>query len=156
MSYVELQFVAANGWASGAIEYFGAGGFSHVDNVVPKGLLGARSDHAGGQPPGVWVRPQWYAKWRRRVRIRLRCTEGQHQRWLAFLKGEIGKPYDRMAILAFAVGRDWRTSDAWICSELAAAALESAGIIPRLILTPNKITPGALALAVSAAGGMIV
>lgn len=156
MSYVELQFVAASGWASGAIEYFGAGGFSHVDNVVPKGLLGARSDHAGGEPPGVRVRPQWYAKWRRRARMRLQCTEAQRVRWLTFLHGEIGKPYDRMAILAFAMGRNWRTSDAWICSELAAAALEDARILPRLILTPNKITPGALALAVSAAGGLLV
>ena len=63
---------------------------------------------------------------------------------------QVGKPYDETAILAFALNRDWRETDAWFCSELAAAALEAAGVFPyKLAASENKITPEDLFLAVS-------
>jgi hypothetical protein len=86
----------------------------------------------------------------------LGCTEAQYQRWLDFLYAQVGKRYDRLAILAFIVERDWREEDTWICSELATRALEVAGIFSNLELTPNKVTPGALAFAFSAAGARVV
>lgn len=156
MSEVVLRFCAGTGFSSGAIEYFGAGNWSHVDNETPNGLLGARSDHVGGQPSGVWPRPLDYEKSPRWVRMQLPCTASQYQTWLNFLYQQVSKPYDKLAILAFVIGRNWRDDDAWFCSELAARALEVAGILPPLFLSPNKITPGALALAVSAAGGKII
>jgi hypothetical protein len=157
MTEVILSFDEGSGFSSGAIEYFGAGGWSHVDNVTPRGLLGARSDRIGGQPSGVWPRPSGYQKGlRRQVRMSLACTAAQYQTWLNFLYLQTGKPYDRLAILGFIIARDWRDESAWFCSELAARALEVAGVLPPLSLTPNKITPGALALAVSAAGGRVV
>lgn len=39
-----------------------------------------------------------------------------------FLRGEIGKPYDRLAILGIFFRRDWQQTDAWFCSELIARA----------------------------------
>lgn len=156
MAAVELSFVANAGLTSRAIEFFGAGGFSHVDNIVPLGLLGARSDRVGGKGPGVQIRPDPYEKWPRRVIMSLECTLEQRSAWIDFLESQIGKPYDKLAIVGFMIGRNWREEDAWFCSELSAKALEASGIFPHLELTPNKITPGALALAVSAAGGKVV
>jgi hypothetical protein len=155
VSEVVLSFDQGSGFSSGAIEYY-SGPWSHVDNVTPKGLLGARSDRVGGQPAGVWPRPPGYQKsLRGQARVSLPCSAGQYQRWLDFLYAQVGKRYDKLAIFAFIIERDWRDESAWFCSELAARALEVAGILPPLSLTPNKIAPGALALAVSAAGGKV-
>lgn len=77
-------------------------------------------------------------------------------KWLEFLMSQLGKPYDYEAIWGFLLNRDWREPDSWICSELQARALEVAGIVPCLYLACNKITPVALALAVSAAGAKCV
>ena len=119
-------------------------------------LLGARSDTIEGIAPGVRVRPAWYAPFVETVLLEIPCTQAQAQRFWAFLEVQLGKPYDKRAIWGFALGRDWREPDSWICSELQAAALEAACIAPRLYLRANKITPVALALAVSALGGRVI
>ncbi len=156
MNEVVLSFDQGRGFASGCIEYFGAGGWSHVDNLTPRGLLGARSDRVGGKPPGVWARPFGYGRVKKRIQMSLACTQPEYLGWLDFLYAQVGKRYDNLAILAFILDRDWREDDSWICSELATRALEIAGILSHLDLTPNKVTPGALAFAFSAAGGRIV
>ena len=136
---------------SRAIQIFSRGWPSHVDNVLADGtLLGARSDSVGGMPPGVQIRPANYEVWTKTQSIRLNATAAQETTWLNFLTAQIGKPYDKLAIAAFAVERDWREDDAWFCSELAAAALESCGWFPKpLANTVNEITPRDLLLAVS-------
>lgn len=156
MNRIVVRFYAGTGFSSGAIEYFGAGGWSHVDSETPKGLLGARSDRTGGMPKGVWARPYDYEDAPRWVRMSLPCTQAQYLRWVNFLYDQVSKPYDKLAILGFIIDRNWRDEDSWFCSELAVRALEVAGILPPLSLTPSKITPGALALAISAAGGHII
>jgi hypothetical protein len=40
---------------------------------------------------------------------------------------QIGKPYDFGAVAGIAFDRNWRDTDRWFCSELAAAAFEHAG-----------------------------
>lgn len=157
MAAIRLQFVAESGLASATIGWFSAGHLSHVDAMLPDGrLYGARSDNVGGAPPGVWERPADYARFARRVVATLACDDRQYLRWRIFLRDQRGKPYDRLAILAFAANRNWREDDSWICSELQARALEIAGIVPPLYLAANKITPVALALAVSALPTAIV
>lgn len=158
MSSVRLSFVAARAFSSRLIEWFGAGGWSHVDNVLPNGrLLGARSDwvKVDGRPypPGVQIRPPDYERWPKRLILEIPCTDRQAKDWLSFLMGQVGKPYDHLAILAFAIDRNWRDDDAWFCSELVVRALEVSGICPKLQASPNKISPGACMLVASTLGG---
>jgi len=77
----------------------------------------------------------------------------QEDRFYSFLMSQIDKPYDKMAILGFIVGRNWKETDSWICSELQAAALEHAGIC-KFYVAANKISPDSLALAISALPGV--
>ena len=78
------------------------------------------------------------------------ASAAQESRYYGFLSRQIGKPYDKTAIWGFALGRDWRERDSWICSELQAAAAEYAGIFGELYSPVNKITPVTLAVVVSA------
>lgn len=150
---VRFQFVRDHSVASQAIGWFSSGHFSHVDALLDDArLLGARSDAVGGQPPGVRIRPPDYSAFTDRVIFTLPATRVQETEFRGFLAGQIGKAYDRRAIWAFAFNRNWRENDTWICSELQSAALEHAGLTPRLYLAANKITPVALALALSAIG----
>lgn len=124
---------------------------------MPDGtLLGARSDSVGGQPPGVWIRPPDYAKFALKVVMEIPCGAWQEKQYYDFLRSQISRPYDKQAIWAFALNRDWRQPDSWICSELQAKAGEHAEVWPQLYLAANKITPVALALVVSAVKGRIV
>lgn len=154
---IRLQFSRQAGIASGAIAWFSSGNLSHVDAMLPDGsLLGARSDAVGGQPPGVRIRPQGYAKFAVRVIMEIPCGSFRERTFYAFLHSQKGKPYDKKAIWAFVANRNWRDQDSWICSELQASAGEVAGIWPKLYLAANKITPVALALVASAVKGRIV
>jgi uncharacterized protein YycO len=146
---IKLQFVCENALSSRAIAWFSQGHFSHVDACWGKDLLGARSD---GLPPGVEVRPAGYLAFSTRVVFEIPAKPRQKRQWAEFLKAQVGKPYDHTAIWAFVRGRDWRQADSWICSELQAAALEHAGILPKLYVATNKITPVFLAGLVSAIG----
>jgi hypothetical protein len=132
--------------------------------VRPGWLFGSRSDRVGGQPPGVQIRPPGYATFSRRVVATIPATEAQLAGFWRFQRAQLGKPYDSTAIWGFAAGRDWRETDSWYCSEDQARALEppetgswldpnkdGAGIFPEpLYLAANKVTPVALALAISA------
>lgn len=150
---IRLQFVCGTALSSEAIAWFSAGHFSHVDAVMEDGaLLGARSNKIGEVPAGVQVRSCNYAAFNTRVVFNIPAMPLQKRRFDTYLKYQIGKPYDHQAIWAFMFGRDWREQDSWICSELQAAALEHAGVLPPLYLAANKITPVALALAISAIG----
>jgi hypothetical protein len=156
MPRIRWQFVCERALASQAIAWFSAGHFSHVDCLLDDGrLLGARSDHAGGVPPGVQIRPANYTAFSRRVVMTLACTAEQQAAYYAFLDRQLAKPYDSEAIWAFVFNRDWRAHDSWICSELQAAAGEDCQIVHPLYLAANKITPVAWALAASAAGALV-
>lgn len=151
---IRLQFVREPHLSSRLIAWFGAGQFSHVDAVLPNGrLLGARSDAAGGKPPGVHVRPQGYHAFDRCSIMEVPATWRQSQDFYGFLYDQIGKPYDHKAIWGFIVNRNWRDELAWYCSELLPAAGERSLILPPLALETSKITPVSCALAFSAAGG---
>jgi hypothetical protein len=155
---IRLQFVCGSGVGSRSISWFSSGHLSHVDALMPDGrLLGARSDHVGGVPSGVWVRPYDYEKVISKVIFEINTVSlEQEDKFYSFLRAEVGKGYDHLAILAFLLNRNWRDLDAWICSELQAAALEYCGYLPKLYLPSNKITPVALAFALSATGAKAV
>jgi hypothetical protein len=67
-----------------------------------------------------------------------------------FLREQVGKPYDTLAIVAFALDRDWRSTDAWFCDELVAAGLEHAGVVHKLAPSVNRVDVRDLYLVVSA------
>jgi hypothetical protein len=151
MGQVTLQFSACDDMGSFAIRSLEHGLWSHVDAVQPDGsLLGARNDEMDGVLPGVRIRPPDYCKFSRTKRVTILCGAAEQEAFDDFIAAQIGKPYDESAIMAFVLGRDWRESDSWFCSELQAAALEIAKIFPYSLVSPaNKITPNMLYLACS-------
>lgn len=152
-----LQFVGGNDFPSKLIEWFSAGHYSHVDVVLPTGdLLGAREDKVGGKDPGVQIRPPNYESFHVKTDMTLSCTAKEARDFYRYLNDQVGKPYDKPAILGFVFGRDWRQEDSWFCSELVARALEVSLIMPMLLLPPNKVTPTALADLCKAIGGRIL
>ncbi len=66
------------------------------------------------------------------------------RRWLTT---QLGKPYDRWAILGFLVRRDLADESAWVCSELVYQAFAYAGLP---LLAPgtkaDRVSPGVLSL----------
>lgn len=141
---IRLQFVSGHDIGSEAIKIFSRGWPSHVDAILEDGtLLGARLD-------GIKIRPPNYEVFDRREVILLEASLAVEARYLGFLGAQIGKPYDRTAIAAFAFERDWQDEDSWFCSELIAAALVDSGWFPKTPSDPsNEITPRDLLLMVS-------
>jgi hypothetical protein len=130
--------------SSEAIKIYQRGWCSHVDVVLIDGLLGARE--AGG----VAIRPFDYEKFSRIETVTLNANSGQSEVFEKFLKDQIGKPYDNLAIVAFALERNWRSPNSWFCSELVTAALEECLWFSSPISNSfNTITPRDLLLIVS-------
>ena len=140
---IKLQFSSAPDLGSRLIQFYERGWPSHVDAVREDGmLLGARSDVCAGVPAGVQLRPPGYKTFKRIEIIELPCSKQIEWRFWEFLNAQIGKPYDKKAIVAFAIQRDWRNPDQWFCSELIVSGLEESGFFPRRLLIPaNEVTP---------------
>lgn len=145
---VRLQFVLGAGLSSRLIAWYGQGygGWSHVDAILPDGsLLGARSDSIGGQLPGVRIRPQNYERWLRRTVVELPGTSGLVPSWVAWLKRQLGDPYDSEAIWGFIEGKQEHARGHWICSACQTEGLKVIEWLPRRGPVPSsRITPDAL------------
>ena len=147
-----LQFSCQDDFGSTVIRFFSHGAWSHVDLVLDDGrLLGARSDVCKGVPSGVQIRPKDYTAFKARRIVSLNLTDEQYKKAMDFINSQIGKPYDSIAILAFALNRNWRDDDAWFCDELILRMLEVCNFFSfKLCLAANKMTPDDLLLALSA------
>jgi hypothetical protein len=154
MGAITLQFVDGGDLSSWAIQTFERGWASHVDTVTdrtidglpPGSLLGARTDFGGG----VRARPANYTTWKRVERVVIATDDWKVEAYWKFIIAQIGKPYDKLAIAAFAFDRDWRTPDAWFCDELVAASLEAGQVVRRLAGQVNRLNVRDLYLVVSA------
>jgi hypothetical protein len=104
----------------------------------------------------VQIRRPGYTDFIGRVVMAVPVTVEQKATYLDFLHDKVGKSYDSSALWGFLFDRDWHDPDKWICSELVAAGAEQAKIVTPLYFAVNRITPGALALAMSAVGGTII
>jgi hypothetical protein len=151
MGAIVLQFVEGSGLGSGMIKWFGHGAFSHVDAVLPDGtLLGARNDDIDGVPAGVQIRPASYVADEHVRRISLPASDAQATAFYDFMHAQIGKPYNKIGIVAFAVNASWSSVGAWFCSQVVTAALQAAAWLRDLSEPPNKIDPDDLFLILSA------
>jgi hypothetical protein len=113
MGAITLQFVTSRDPELWGHPHVLRGWCSHVDSVMDDGrLLGARSDG------GVQIRPPNYEKFSGVEPVVLAAPYYKERAYSGFLKAQIGKPYDKPAIVAFAFNRDWRSPDAWFCDEL--------------------------------------
>ena len=125
---ITIRFVAHPGlfdWACRIAQY----GLwpTHCDAILPgEGRLGAR--FVGG----VQMRPANYdaGSFTREQYVNLICTQAQEDAFYSFLRDQIGKPFDSLAIIAFVTGRDWQAPDSWYCAELLAAGLVACGLFP--------------------------
>lgn len=150
---ITIRFVTGADIVSDGIRKFEFGYWAtHAEAVMPDGtLLGA---HAKG---GVMARQHDYdnGQFTRELYVSMPATAAETDAFHAFLRAQLGKPYDFKAIEAFAASpivgaRDWQTPDAWFCSELQAAALCYCGLFPPHLADEfNHITPRDLLLIVS-------
>lgn len=145
---IRLRFVTDASLVSTAIRTAQFGFWAtHVEAVMPDGtLLGAHYDggvqaRAADYDRGTFTREQF---------VDLPATVEQTDGFHAFLRAQVGKPYDVEAIAAFVARRDWQEPDAWFCSELQAAALVDCGWFASPLATEfSHITPRDLLLIVS-------
>lgn len=56
------------------------------------------------------------------------CDRIQKEMFEGYLRSQLGKKYDFLALFGIALNRKWQDDDKWICSELIAYALKSVGI----------------------------
>lgn len=124
---------------------------THCEAVMPDGmLLGAHIDG------GVLSRAADYdaTSWTQQLIVDMPATPKQDDAFHAFMLSQQGKRYDLAVIAALALGsilgeRDWRMDEAWVCSELIAAALEASAWSPMLATNANHVTPRDVLIAVS-------
>jgi uncharacterized protein YycO len=120
---VTLQLSTQADIGSKFIRYMTDSDFSHVDLVLPDGsLLGARTDG------GVKIRKAGYAKFSKIAIYQADVPDEVGAKIYEFARAQVGKKYDKTGIVNFFIqNRNWRETDSWFCSELAAAAFAQAG-----------------------------
>lgn len=106
---------------------------------MPDGrLLGAMSD-------GIKARLANYdtGKFVKEMFLQVKATEVQAAAFYAFMRSQIGKPYDTWAVLSFFdPSRDWQDPSAYDCSELIGTAFSECGLFPKhLAVAFSRITP---------------
>jgi hypothetical protein len=143
MGAITLQFVGNRSFGSTLIQWFDHGTYSHVDTVLADGsLLGARDDKIGDVPAGVQIRPATYVAGYATKIVVLPCSGEVEKAYYDFVRAQIGKPYDSLAIAAFAIGRDWMNPDAWFCSEMVVAGMvDSKYLVHKPSAPCNKLAP---------------
>jgi len=151
MGQIVLQFVEGSGFGAALIKWYDRGQYSHVDTVLPDGtLLGARDDSIGSIAAGVQIRPASYVAGETVRRVILPVTDAQETAYYAFLQAQIGKPYNELAIAAFAAGTTWSSPNSWFCSMLVAYGLQLIKVFNTLSEDATKVAPDTLLLLISA------
>lgn len=114
--------------------------YSHVDIVLPEGLLGVQID-------GVKIRPFDYCPRAKALYMDAHhMSDGQEKKFYDFARAQINKPYDFGAVFGDLIHHDWRNPNKWYCSELpfAAAVYANAPFLNESEV--DRVTPGLLML----------
>jgi hypothetical protein len=131
-----LRFSTSNKIGSRLIRWFTFSDWSHVDFVLPNGLLlGSR------WPDGVAVRDRDPSE--RELYCRVDCPVSDAV--LAYAHEQLGKRYDSTGIVGIALRRPFASESRWFCSELVAASFAHAGH-PLVLGHYSRITPRDLLL----------
>jgi hypothetical protein len=143
-------------WGSGMIRRANHSPFSHVDILMKDGSLVGASDspwapYIHGNPRGVASRPMDYQLFAYRRQMVLETDRAEDIRRMVIT--QLGKSYDGGSLKdmisdKFPGDRDWRLTDSWFCSELAAWAMETGHFWgPQQLRWPkNRVSPTDLLL----------
>ncbi len=93
----------------------------------------ARRPWTEGHTPGTMI-----------ALYRVPCTLEQRRLFYEFLAAQIGKPYDYLGILGFALRTRVESKNSWFCSELIFAAAQAAEINLLSRIEPYQVAPGDL------------
>lgn len=106
-------------------------------NLSDGSIIDATASHGVAQRE----RADYPWAWRYTQPLRRSSCE-QRRTFCQLLLAQRGRPYDYDWLWGFPLHRRWQDDDAWVCSELIAAAAVSAKILQPLKL--HRITPGRL------------
>lgn len=140
-SKVTLRFVTAHDIISDDIRFYQRGFWAtHVETLMPEGtLIGA---HFNG---GVLARQVGYDKdhMAREQYVPVKMASQEHaDAYHAFMRLQVGKPYDVEAIAGMILQRDWRDPSKWFCSELVAGGFCECQEFPdHLAVELQHVTP---------------
>lgn len=142
---IRLRFVRHPGIFSSLVQY-AQFGFpqTHCEAILPQS--GAIGSWFKG---GTQVKNERYdeGEFSHELRFEIKATKAQQDEFYGFLVDNMYAPYDALAIVAFAAGRDWQEPDSWFCAEYLAAGFVAAGMFPPLLAARlNKVTVKDLAL----------
>lgn len=148
MNKITLRFVGGTSFVSDTIKRFEYGFWaSHVEAVMPEGgIISADMDK------GVARFPLDYnaGAFDQELYLTIETTQVIADKFYAFIRSQLGKPYDTKAVLGIGLGRDWRDPGQWFCSELDASGLCECGIFPAHLADDlNHVTPRDLLLILS-------
>jgi hypothetical protein len=144
---LQLQFSSSTAWQSSLIRRICHSPFSHVDIVLPEGLLGASGPDASlNDPGGVRIRPNPAWPYIEPPKIAtLKCAPAIELAVINAARSQIGKPFDNASVHAFLGAPredDWRETASWFCSELVIWALESESFFPyKLTVVKRSVSP---------------
>jgi hypothetical protein len=158
MMSLQIQFSTSTTFMSGMIRRLTHSPWSHVDFVLPEGLLGVSGvDPSIHDPGGVRLRPHnaWPYLTTPRV-AEIVCTDEVAKAVIAAATSQTGKPFDNEAMWGMLDDqaneklRDWRDPKQWFCSELVAWSLETGKVFPYpLAVLKNRVTPADVLLLIN-------
>lgn len=138
---IRLRFTANRSLVSRAIRLFTWSDWSHVEMLIPAGMWGNHHDCwlSAWFDGGVELRPLDYTQPSNCIEATV-LSDCDPDQVLQFALNQLGLPYDLGAIFQAPRGCELTHQSSWFCSELIAAAFDSAGF--NLInYHRNRITP---------------
>lgn len=153
---LDIQYSTSTAWQSAVIRRLTHSPWSHVDIVLPEGLLGVSGvDEKINDLGGVRIRPHKAWPYLTTPKVaHLRCSDTVRDAVIAAAKSQMDKPFDNGSLWSFLqdqaeispdtpiVERNWRDTTKWFCSELVIWSCAQGGLFPyELVVPKNRITP---------------
>jgi len=152
MAELVFQYSTSTAFTSKIIRRLTHSQFSHIDLVLPEGLLGVSGkDKSIGDSGGVLVRK--FGCWPYLFPPKLahvQCSDEVQKKTIDWAVSQIGRPFDKKALYHFLreraglklIGRDWRDPNSWFCSEFQIRAAEIGGLFSYpLIVNKDVVSP---------------